>query len=176
MRDFPDRRGRRAGRVEPRRLEHHANRHAVLGEGEARRRHEGEAEREQKAMGAAHETLRGLREGANIAPQSARASSRSPSSPAGEEGLSTVAAVADRSGAISNRPLQNLARARAAGGASPTLGHEPLELFAVLSAADRVDIFGELAMRLVELAALFIEPSELRRPPFVESGVAGSGS
>ena len=40
---------------------------------------------------------------------------------------------------------------------------------------DRPDrhIFGELALRLVELAPLFIEPGQL--PPFVESGVAGSG-
>ena len=61
VRDFADRRGRGAGRIEPRRLEHHADRNAVLGEGEARRGHEGKAEREEKAMGAAHGTLRGRR-------------------------------------------------------------------------------------------------------------------
>ena len=50
-----DRRGRRAGRIEPGRLEHHADRDAVLGEGEAGRGEEGEAEREAKRVDAAHE-------------------------------------------------------------------------------------------------------------------------
>src|SRR5271156_2866138 len=47
------------------------------------------------------------------------------------------------------------ARVGAAGRARSAFGHEPLELFAVLGAANRVDIFGELALRFVELAALF---------------------
>src|ERR1700722_2021514 len=64
-------------------------------------------------------------------------------------------------------------RARPAGGTRSAFGHEPIKLFAVLGAANRVDIFGEFALRLVKLAALFVEPGELGSAPFVESGVAG---
>ena len=67
----------------------------------------------------------------------------------------------------------SLAAVRRTGAA---LGHEPLELLAVLGAADRLDIFGEFALRVVELAALLVEPGELGRPPLVERHVAGRGA
>jgi hypothetical protein len=54
----------------------------------------------------------------------------------------------------------------------PAFGHEAFEFVAVLGATDRIHILGELALRVVQLAALFIEARELRRPPVVEGGVA----
>src|SRR5271165_463267 len=75
-----------------------------------------------------------------------------------------------------NRKKRRSARLAAAVGRSgATLGHEPLELLAVLGATDRLDIFGEFALRVVELATLLIETGELGSPPFVESHVAGRG-
>src|SRR6202020_3483040 len=74
---------------------------------------------------------------------------------------------------LSGKSPRHSVRAGAAGRTGPAFGHEPIEFLAVLSAADRVRIFGELALRLVKLAALFVEPGEFGSAPFVESGVAG---
>ena len=106
MRDLADRRRRRGGRIEPRRLEHHADRHAVLGEGNARRRDKGKTKCGEKAVGAAHGTLRGWERSLSIAPLDARASSRSPSSRSGEKGLAPVAAAVGRGGRDQRSRLQ----------------------------------------------------------------------
>ena len=86
VRDLADRRRRRAGRIEPRRLEHHADRHAVLGEGKACRRHEGKNKRDEKSVGRGAWNAPRLARSLSIAPQDARASSASPSSRSGEKG------------------------------------------------------------------------------------------
>ena len=46
----------------------------------------------------------------------------------------------------------------AVGRAGPTFGHESIELFAIFGAANRVYIFGEFTLSLIELTTLFVEP------------------
>src|SRR3954447_4633791 len=53
------------------------------------------------------------------------------------------------------------------------LVHEAVELFAVASAAQPVEIFGKFALGLDELAALFLEPGEFRVAPIVEGASGG---
>ena len=50
--------------------------------------------------------------------------------------------------------------------------HEAVEFFLVLGAAQLAQIIVELLQRLVELAALFLEPFQLLLAPFVEGDVA----
>ena len=74
--------------------------------------------------------------------------------PAREEGILSVGRVGR---AVYAQPA--LGTASPAGRAA--LGHEAVELLAVLGATDRVDIFGEFALRVVELAALLVEARKL---------------
>ena len=53
------------------------------------------------------------------------------------------------------------------------LGHEAVELFLVLGAAQLARVGVELLQRLVELAALFLDPLQFLLAPVVEGDVAG---
>ena len=103
----------------------------------------------------------------SIAPQDARASSRKSLLPVREKGPAARPSrrgVEIRSVRAGEPPPAGRARRSAMNRSNSSR-----------SLARRIasDIFGELALRLVELAALFVEPRQLGRPPFVESGVAG---
>src|SRR5271166_4341376 len=168
MRDFADGRRRRRRGIEAGRLENHPDRDAVLGRGQAPGHENGEADREQQAVCGTHgrgsgsyvcEIMR-----PKIASPLTNSSSMQNPLPASGKGV-----------CLKPTAKRGLVRVGAAGRAAAPLGHEALELLAVLGAPDRLDIFGELALRLVELAALLIEPDQLGLPPLVEGDVAGRG-
>ncbi len=55
-----------------------------------------------------------------------------------------------------------------------TLGHEAVELFAVLGTAQFTRILFKLATHFIELAALLVEALQLLFTPFVKGDIAGS--